>query len=569
MKNIIIFGGGISGLTAAHELIELNYDVTIIERNDIVGGLARTYGDEKKKICPYEHSWRAYGRWYQNVYDLMKRIPFNNNETVFDKLVVLNGGEKTCNKEIPSYEETFSNISFFDKIKIYKELINYYTSCSERNRKDYSEIGLRKYILENGVDKETENKIGKIVGPYLGFDYHNASLYDSLYCFEMITNNSDEENTFNITSLPTNYCWFDPWLKYLISKGLNIKLNNEVKSLNINNNNEITSINVYDKINKITNELKSDYYINCTGPEVLTQLLMPYRLYPSIKPFLNDIKTVAQNGRQIQLSIYYYLDKKVFLSNKNTLAYLPNTPWLLMVLPTGHIWGDEHLSKFCKKEIKEIISVGICEPYVDGLKIKKPWSKCTVDEIREEAWYQLINDNDFKNNNCIEDNLDLKNVNIIDFKMWDSYKFKDGKIDTYEPKWANNINTILYRPKPKTPINNLFVGGAYSDTTTGVYSMESAAESGKIAAKELCKYDKKEENIYLFKKEPNKFTILIRSIDYFLYKNNLPKFITFLIILILILLLSSFILYKLSNFFYARMPFFYNSNKQQFKKRKK
>jgi hypothetical protein len=569
MKNIIIFGGGISGLTSAHELIELNYDVTIIERNDIVGGLARTYGNEKKKICPYEHSWRAYGRWYQNVYDLMKRIPFNNNETVFDKLVVLNGGEKTCNKEIPSYEETFSNISFFDKIKIYKELINYYTSCSERNRKDYSEIGLRKYILENGVDKETENKVGKIVGPYLGFDYHNASLYDLLYCFEMITNNSDEENTFNITSLPTNYCWFDPWLKYLISKGLNIKLNNEVKSLNINNNNEITSINVYDKINKITNELKSDYYINCTGPEVLTQLLMPYRLYPSIKPFLNDIKTVAQNGRQIQLSIYYYLDKKVFLSNKNTLAYLPNTPWLLMVLPTGHIWGDEHLSKFCKKEIKEIISVGICEPYVDGLKIKKPWSKCTVDEIREEAWYQLINDTDFKNNNCVEYNLDLKNVNIIDFKMWDSYQFKDGKIDTHEPKWANNINTILYRPKPKTPINNLFVGGAYSDTTTGVYSMESAAESGKIAAKELCKYDKKEENIYLFKKEPNKFTILIRSIDYFLYKNNLPKFITFLIILILILLLSSFILYKLSNFFYARMPFFYNLNKQQFKKRKK
>jgi hypothetical protein len=145
--------------------------------------------------------------------------------------------------------------------------------------------------------------------------------------------------------------------------------------------------------------------------------------------------------------------------------------------------------------------------------------------------------------------------------MWDSYQFKDGKIDTYEPKWANNINTIQYRPKSKSPICNLFIGGAYNDTTTGIYSMESAAESGKIVAKELCKYDKKDENIYLFKKEQNKFTIPIRSIDHFVYKNNLPKFITFFIILIL-LLLSSYIFYKLS-------IFFYKLNKQQFKKKKK
>ena len=236
------------------------------------------------------------------------------------------------------------------------------------------------------------------------------------------------------------------------------------------------------------------------------------------------------------------MDKKIFLSNKNTLAYLPNTPWLLMVLPTGHIWGDEHLSKFCKKEIKEVISVGICEPYVNGLKIKKPWSKCTIDEIKIEAWYQLINDKDFINNICIEDNIELKNVNIINFKMWDSYKFKNGKMDTYEPKWANNINTIQYRPKSKTPINNLFIGGSYSDTTTGCYSMESAAESGKIAAKELCKYDKKEENIYLYTKNRWLLTAPIRNIDYFMYK--IPKIFTYFIFIILLFLIL-YIIYKI------------------------
>ena len=74
MKHVIIIGGGIAGLTAAHELSEQNYKITLIERNTIIGGLARTYQDSKNKICPYEYSWRAYGKWYQNVYDIMKRI---------------------------------------------------------------------------------------------------------------------------------------------------------------------------------------------------------------------------------------------------------------------------------------------------------------------------------------------------------------------------------------------------------------------------------------------------------------------------------------------------------------
>ena len=83
------------------------------------------------------------------------------------------------------------------------------------------------------------------------------------------------------------------------------------------------------------------------------------------------------------------------------------------------------MKKFCDPQIKEVVSVGICEPYVKGNLIKKPWSKCTMQEIRQEAWNQLINDKDFKNNVCIENSVGIEKVNIIDFKMWHSYKY-DG-----------------------------------------------------------------------------------------------------------------------------------------------
>ena len=37
------------------------------------------------------------------------------------------------------------------------------------------------------LSKETEDVIGKIVGSYLGFDYHHASDDDLLYFGEMLT----------------------------------------------------------------------------------------------------------------------------------------------------------------------------------------------------------------------------------------------------------------------------------------------------------------------------------------------------------------------------------------------
>jgi len=60
--------------------------------------------------------------------------------------------------------------------------------------------------------------------------------------------------------------------------------------------------------------------------------------------------------------------------------------------------------------------------------LKKPWSKCTRKEIELEAWYQLINDRDFINNTCIEDNTKLKDIKIVNFTMWDSYIYKNNKI---------------------------------------------------------------------------------------------------------------------------------------------
>jgi hypothetical protein len=557
MEEVIIIGGGIAGLTAAHELLLQNYKVTLLERNADVGGIARTYQNEKNKTCPYEYSWRAFGSWYQNVYQLMKQIPYNNHETVYDKLTILQGGKKTCDKKIPEYQNTFSKLPYSDILKTMPLLIQYVSSCDERNIRNFSGIGLRDYIKEKKASTKAENLIGKIVGPYLGFDYHNASVYDLLYGFEMMANNSDSQYNFNILSLPTNHAWFEPWIRFLQKKGLKCYTQTEVKSIHLNDEGtQIKNIVVNQKSSQTSQKtftLSSKYYVNCTGPEVLAKLFQPYltrRISSPLRNWIGKIEKVAQNGRQIQMSIYYYLDKKIYLDNANTLAYLPNTPWLLMVLSTGHIWGDNYLSKYCKPGIKEVMAVGICEPYVAGELIKKPWSQCSREEIKKEAWYQLIHDKDFVNNICIEDNTPLRDVKVLEFTMWDSYIYKNGSIDTYEPKWANNVNTRQYRPEPVSPLSNLFIGGSYTNTSTGIFSMESAAESGKRAALALCNDDHKRQKpclVTIHRKSKFPLSNYVRNMDCILYKWNISWYtLLFCLVIILVIIIFYTSLHKSS-----------------------
>jgi uncharacterized protein with NAD-binding domain and iron-sulfur cluster len=83
---ISIYGAGIAGLTIAHELVTQGFQVNIYEKDGIVGGMAKSKRD--KNNIPSEHSWRGYGPFYYNAFDILKKIPtkqkietFNNDST--------------------------------------------------------------------------------------------------------------------------------------------------------------------------------------------------------------------------------------------------------------------------------------------------------------------------------------------------------------------------------------------------------------------------------------------------------------------------------------------------------
>lgn len=72
---INIYGGGLSGLTVAYELMDKGHEIYIFEKDTVLGGMCKS---KYRDGIPTEHSWRGFGPFYYNMYNLLNRIKTKN-----------------------------------------------------------------------------------------------------------------------------------------------------------------------------------------------------------------------------------------------------------------------------------------------------------------------------------------------------------------------------------------------------------------------------------------------------------------------------------------------------------
>lgn len=469
-KKIIILGAGIGGLTVAHELINCNkkkYDIHIYERNNIIGGMARSAYKERNGIkLPTEYCWRIYGPNYGNLRKILKQIPLKNNpsKTVHDNLVDIsdfliadkNTIFKMNNrpKTLLDIRRAFKKIPFREKLSVFKKVL-YCFMISTARLNSMDNMSWKNYIdPHNSLSHDMRKYIIDIMGPYLGAEaalVNVPSVAKTLESFKIFNRPNSVMNG------PTNEAWFDHWQAYLESKDVTFHLNS-------------TIVDVRREGDTVTCAILND------GVQVVGDAFfcgMPVESVSKISSLkIPGIVELAKRSHQLMVSIQLYFDKKIFLENENTAMHIPDSPWQLVIEPQGSIWKKSY------GDIADLWSVGLCDPLRLGLFIKKPFIECSHEEIKTEVWYQIINSE-------LGSYLQLENIRVLDYNVWDTYVYNGHTIETVEPKFSTNQGTYYFRPDNKTDLKNFYFSTAYTKTETDMFEMESAAESGRRAAQLL------------------------------------------------------------------------------------
>jgi uncharacterized protein with NAD-binding domain and iron-sulfur cluster len=530
-RKIIIVGAGISGLTVAHYLLKHNFQVTIIEKDDEIGGMAKSSRDNLN--VPNEYSWRGYGPFYKNTFSLMKDIPTSNNHTVYDNL------SDPINFYLLSDEEDDYKqlLSPFDTLIMSYYGIKYLASNNRRN--EYYKMNFHD-MVGNKLTKHGYNDVFEFgLGPGLGLEKKSAS-YAHFYkvpTINLINDKSYEHKhqhdrqhgnykhkasgSWHVMKKPTSEAWFDPWESYLIKKGVKLFKHTKVKQIN-NDKNKITSIT-------LTNGdiIKADDYVFCTNPYSSYDIFA----HSGLNKLTQTYENLTKNTSSVQISFFIGLDKEIKYPVDNIAFVMVDSEFNITWYPQDQHWINTKLGN--NKAIKSLWSGTIIDANKNGKLFDKAAANLDKSKILDEVIYQIFRSKSFIKLLKDSDN-NITKKNVIYKKIWKEWNYIDGKQVSDNVKWINDIYNDQYRPNNITMYPNLYIGGSHTKTTIDIWSMEGAVESGiNIANHILNKYNK--NDISLHKHVDPIYLKPIKFIDDILYTLNLPNIVDIVILLLVII----------------------------------
>lgn len=377
---VVIAGGGIGGLSAAHELVTRGFDVEVYEYHDIPGGKARSLGvpnsgKDGRHDLPAEHGFRFFPGYYRHVINTMQHTPYwDTGETICDRLVNVDQEALASftTRAIVTPAKMPSTLSGFLKLRkqmksqpsvnFDKGELRYYlgklwqivTSCPERRDDQYEQIPWWEFVGAENRSHNYQEYLANISRTLVAADPKKVSTRTNGNVWIQTLMGMWGERGDRVLDGPTNEIWIYPWLKFLMDKGVKYYINASVEEVKTNGK-EVTGLRVVDANSKrpgathkhMARVLDCDRYgITKTEKVKDTELVASGDIYISAVPVERMAELLADATQPDDHADYH-----AFEEGENPVAQ-----------------GGSDLYKMSKKAFRHIIELSYSVQWMNGIQ---------------------------------------------------------------------------------------------------------------------------------------------------------------------------------------------------------
>ena len=570
---VAVLGGGVAGMSAAHELIERGFRVAVFERQpELCGGKARSIpvpvGGASGSCpdvaggsgyLPGEHGFRFFPRFYRHVTDTMSRIPVGDGH-VIDNLV------DTTRVQLALYGKTSIELpSRFprdesDFAKIFADLVadlpaemgiepgeidffvdklwQVYTSCDARREEIYETMGWWEFVdaenksegyqkfLAEGLTRSLVAANAHLANAHVEGDVGLALILD------MITPGPSTDRVLNG---PTNEVWLHPWLDHLQTSGVAYQFDRHIDRIVCGPNKGrpggmIEAVHMSDAAGNTYVLDDADYYVAALPAEKMAALLDDGILAADTS--LSGIKEIGSSYVEWMNGIQFFLGEDVPLAHGHTI-YL-DSPWALTSISQQQFWPEFDLADYGDGNVRGVISVDISNWHVPGNTVDKPAKYCTAEEIKTEVWEELKRSHALDEQPLSDDSLycwfldpDITREEFVAGIRSVGPSFSpDPNIpmsENSEPLFVAYLDTWRLRPQSFTQIPNLYLASDYVRTFTSVATMEAANEAARRAVNGIIQESGHRAPLCrLWNVTEPDFAFVFRLEDHYRYERGLP-----------------------------------------------
>ena len=491
----MIIGGGVAGLSAAHELAERGFEVDVYEARSALGGKAASQyvagsGRGGRRDLPGEHGFRFFPGFYRHVIDTMARIP-DRRGTVEDNLrsapeagVAMADGLPVARflRRMPSsprdladtFTLAFGRLQFtpLDTIRFAQRLMRYYTSCEQRRLEQYESISWWEFLRGDDYSPNFQRHLAAVPRTMVAMDARRGSArtLGDVSMQLVADHRSNGAQTDRLLCGPTSETWIEPWRRHLEALGVRFHAG------------RASAIHVRGGAAAIVELedgrlLRADQFVLAVPIEALRPLIS--RDLGALDARLDRLRRMP-NDRFARLTswmngIQFYLRRDVPITRGHLL--LPDAPWALTCVSQPQFWSDDGPieSRYGDGSVRGLLSVDISDFDCRGQFVAKRARDCTPDEIASEIWQQLRAGINSRQGEILRDD------DLAGWHLDDELVDRAHGVESRAPLLVHPPGSWHDRPEAATALPNLTLAADYVRTHTNIASMEGANEAARRA----------------------------------------------------------------------------------------